>query len=128
MSGAYNIPASKYNTLRGRPKLLPQSNSATCISSNTTALSTNTAGRQTESERTPQGQSRKDLEGGTERTRKEVKRQPTSSLVAVVSGCAFILCRNVIKEQRYRQILLVSIDMIFYQYLFIIIHRFLSSG
>ncbi|XP_060730276.1 coronin-1B [Tachysurus vachellii] len=74
MSGAYNIPASKYNTLRGRPKLLPQSNSATCISSNTTtALSTNTAGRQTESERTLQGQSRKDLEGGTERTRKEDK-------------------------------------------------------
>ncbi|KAB5579470.1 hypothetical protein PHYPO_G00195420 [Pangasianodon hypophthalmus] len=71
MSGGYNTPASKYNTLRGRPKLLPQSNSASSINTSTTALSTNTAARQTDSERTQQVQVRKEVEGGTERTRKE---------------------------------------------------------
>lgn len=69
MSGGYNVPASKYNTLRGRPKLLPQSNSATNISTSTTTQ--NTDARQTEIERTV----RKNAEGGTERTRKEVKTQ-----------------------------------------------------
>lgn len=84
MSGGYNVPASKYNTLRGRPKLLPQSNSATSISTSTTAFSTYTAGRQTESERT---QVRKEAEGGTERTRKEVQTQ-TGSKDIIISHCS----------------------------------------
>lgn len=77
MSGGYNVPASKYNTLRGRPKLLPQS-----INTSTTALSTNTAGRQTESEKT---QVKK---GGTERTRQEVNTVTKSQDIIIISHCS----------------------------------------
>lgn len=87
LSGGYSVPASKYNTLRGRPKLLPQSNSATSINTSTTALGTNAAARQTESERTQQAQVRKEAEGATERIKKEVKTQPGSQDL-IISHCS----------------------------------------
>ncbi|TSK82227.1 Coronin-1B [Bagarius yarrelli] len=71
MSGGYNVPPSKYNTLRGRPKLLAQSNTVTSINTSSAAFSTNTTRRHTESEKTQQMQSRREAEGGTERTRIE---------------------------------------------------------
>uniref|UniRef100_A0A3B4CPH1 Coronin n=1 Tax=Pygocentrus nattereri TaxID=42514 RepID=A0A3B4CPH1_PYGNA len=66
LSGGYTAPPSKSNTLRGRPKLLPQTNSSTASTASSAAAS-----REMESEAMEQVQVGRETEGGVERVRKE---------------------------------------------------------
>uniref|UniRef100_A0AAR2JJM5 Coronin n=1 Tax=Pygocentrus nattereri TaxID=42514 RepID=A0AAR2JJM5_PYGNA len=73
LSGGYTAPPSKSNTLRGRPKLLPQTNSSTASTASSAAAS-----REMESEAMEQVQVGRETEGGVERVRKEVRTQTGS--------------------------------------------------
>lgn len=75
LSGGYTAPPSKCSTLRGRPKLLPPTNSTSASTPTIAATSTNTATRETESEVMEQVPAGREIEGGMERLRKEVRAQ-----------------------------------------------------
>lgn len=66
LSGGYSVPPTKYNSLRGRPKFLSQDSSATSPTHSTTS-------RNAGNERTVQVQLGRQFEGGSERSRKEVR-------------------------------------------------------
>ncbi|XP_016335044.1 coronin-1B-like [Sinocyclocheilus anshuiensis] len=67
LSGGYTAPPSKCGTLRGRPKLLSQTNT----SPTSTTAPANPMAVEMESEGLGHGQGRRDVDGGTERVKKE---------------------------------------------------------
>ncbi|KAI2662881.1 Coronin-1B [Labeo rohita] len=67
LSGGYTAPPSKCGTLRGRPKLLTQTNT----SPTSTTAPANPMSVEMESEGLSHGQGRRDVDGGIERVKKE---------------------------------------------------------